>query len=251
MVIDFNKFILILIRITAFIVVCPVFSFRGLSNIFKIGISVSITLLIYMMIPSVEIQGEYLGLILLVIKEALLGLSLGYVVKLIFSAMEIAGQLMDFQVGYSMANIYDPLTGTSSAMYSRMYYWLSICLYFILNYHQKLIMELIKSFEYIPLTQVVLKGSLSETILLIFATVFKLAFNIAIPVVIVVLLTDIVLGVISKTVPQINVLILGMPIKSMVGVVISLLLISSTIKIIGNTLDLIPQYLEKTMTLFK
>ena len=132
-----------------------------------------------------------------------------------------------------------------------MYYWLSICLYFILDFHQQLILELIKSFEYIPLTQVTLNGSMVETIILIFATVFKLAFNIAIPVVIVVLIADIVLGVISKTVPQINVLILGMPIKSMVGVVISLLLISSSIQIIDNTLRLIPQYMEKTMTLFK
>ncbi|MFZ7131480.1 MAG: flagellar biosynthetic protein FliR [Eubacteriales bacterium] len=251
MIIDLQPLILIFIRITAFIVLCPVFSYKGLPNIIKIALSVSFTWMIYMIIPSIELPGEYLAFSLLVIKELLLGLALGFVVKLIFSAIEIAGQHMDFQVGYSMANVYDPIMGRPSAMYSTLYYWLSICIFFMLDLHHQVILALINSFQYIPLTKVNLNGATVKVIIIIFGTIFKLAFNIAIPLIIVVLITDIVMGVVSKTVPQINVLMLGMPLKSMVGLVITFLLISSTMRLIGDTLNLIPEYLEKTMTLFK
>lgn len=250
MVIELNKFILILIRITAFIVTCPAFSFKGLSNIFKVGLSFSITMVVYMTIPSIEIDSGLLIMGLLVVKEALIGLVLGFVVRLIFSIMEIAGQLMDFQVGYSMASIYDPLMGTSSAMYSRLYYWLSICLFFMLDLHRQVILTLINSFNHIPITHINYNGTIIKTMVVVFGTVFNLAFNIALPVIVVVLITDIVMGVISRTVPQINVLILGMPLKSMVGVVITLLLLSSTTSIIATTLEMIPEYLDNIMQLF-
>ncbi|MFZ7120945.1 MAG: flagellar biosynthetic protein FliR [Eubacteriaceae bacterium] len=251
MVILLQKFILILVRITAFIVLCPAFSFKGLSNIFKVAFSICVTFVVYMYTPDMEIIGESLVFTLLVIKETLLGLTLGYVTKLLFSIMEIAGQLIDFQIGYSMASVYDPSIGNTASNYGKLYYWMSICIFFILDLHHQVILTIIESFDFIPLTLGTLSGINIESIVYIFGITFSTAFNIAAPMIIVILITDIVMGIIARTVPQINVLMLGMPMKSIVGFFVMMIMLSSLVQTTGNTLLLIPEYLEKILTFFK
>lgn len=250
MVIQLQKLILILVRITAFFVICPGFSFKGLPNILKIAIAGSLSFMVYMVTPEIQIIDESLTFIILSIKETLFGLSMGYVTNLIFATMEIAGQLIDFQVGFSMASVYDASLGKTASNYGKIYYWLSICVFFMLNMHHKILETLLKSFEFVPLTTVSFIGFRLDSIIYIFSKVFELALSLAAPIIIVVLITDIILGVISKTVPQINVLMLGMPLKSMVSFVISLLTIFWIINTMGNIIQMMPGYLEGFMGLF-
>lgn len=249
MVIQLQKLILILIRITAFIVVCPGFSFRGLPNILKIAIATSVSVMIYMITPEMDVTYDLLYFITFIIKETLFGLALGYVTNLIFSTMEIAGMLIDFQVGFSMASVFDPSMGTQASNYGRVYYWLSICIFFLLDMHHKVIEALIKSFEYVPITMVNFSGFSIEGIVNLFSNVFELALNLAAPIIVVMLVTDIVLGIISKTVPQIDVLMLGMPLKAMVSFVITMATLSWIINSIGNIIQLIPENLNNFMRL--
>ncbi|MPW24807.1 flagellar biosynthetic protein FliR [Alkalibaculum sp. M08DMB] len=250
MIIDLQKFILILVRITAFFVSCPGFSFKGIPNTFKIALSVSVAMMIYLVTPEIEVIDQILYFAILVIKEALFGLAIGYVTKLLFATMEIAGQFVDFQVGFSMASVFDPSMGTNASNYGRLYYWLSISIFFILNIHQRLIITLIESFTYIPITTVQFNGIGIESVIILFGRVFELAFNVAAPMIIVVLVTDIVLGIISRTVPQINVLMLGMPLKAMVGFFATMIILSWLINSFGTILEMTPGYMERIMSLF-
>ncbi|MBC8590288.1 flagellar biosynthetic protein FliR [Wansuia hejianensis] len=249
MIIQLQKLIYIFMRITAFIVICPGFSFKGLPNIFKIGLSFSISIIIYMIIPAIEVEPNMLYFFILVIKEILLGLAMGYITKLIFAAMEIAGQMVDFQVGFSMASVFDPSMGTTASNYGKAYYWLSICVFFLLDMHHKIINALILSFNYIPVTEVGFTGFHTKSIVNLFSLIFELAFNVAAPIIVVVLIVDILLGVISKTVPQINVLMLGMPIKTMISFFISMIMLSWLMKSFGSIIGLIPEYLEAILSL--
>jgi flagellar biosynthesis protein FliR len=149
-----------------------------------------------------------------------------------------------------MASVYDPSVGTTAANYGKMYYWISISVFFLLDMHHKVITALVKSFDYIPLNTVSFNNYNAKAIVSLFSEVFELALNLAIPIIIVVLVTDIILGIISKTVPQINVLMLGMPVKAMVSYIITLLTLSWLINSIGNTIQLIPENLEGFMNLF-
>lgn len=250
MTFQLQKLILIFIRITAFIVICPGFSFKGLPNTFKIGFAISLTLIINSIIPEIDVIDNMFLFLLLNLKETILGLALGFVTNLIFSSAEIAGNLIDFQVGFSMASVYDPSVGNTAANYGKMYYWLSISIFFLLDMHHKVITALVKSFDYIPLNAVSFNNYSSRVIVSLFSEVFELALNLAMPVIIVVLITDIVLGIISKSVPQINVLMLGMPIKAMVSYIITLLTLSWLINSIGNIIQLIPENLHGFMNLF-
>lgn len=250
MVIQLQKLILILVRITAFIVVCPGFSFKGLPNTLKVALSVSLSLMIYNLIPDVEITQSFLLFFIWTVKETLFGLSMGYVTNLVFTTMEIAGQLVDFQVGFSMASVFDASMGMQASYFGKIYYWISISVFFLLNMHHIIIETVIKSFDYIPLTVVNMGLFKVEGIVVLFAEVFELALNLAAPIIIVVLITDVVLGVISRTVPQINVLMLGMPLKAMVGFVITMFTFSWLMNAITNIIGLMPEHLYKFMKLF-
>lgn len=250
MEIQLQKLILIFIRITAFIVICPGFSFKGLPNIIKIALSFGLSMIIYAISPELELNTQLFHLGILTIKEVLFGLALGYVTNLIFSTVEMAGQLIDFQVGFSMAAVFDPSMGSTVANYGRVYYWLSIALFFILNMHHHIINTLIQSFEYVPITTVDFGGLGVHAIIRLFALTFELAINLAAPVLIVVLVTDVVLGIISRTVPQINVLMLGMPLKSMISFIFSLITLSWLTNSMGKIMASMSEHLSGLMNLF-
>ena len=244
------KFVLVLVRITSFIVVCPGFSYRGLSNIFKVSLSMVLSFLIINTVSDMEVYENIYYLFFMAIEEALLGLAMGYITKLVFAVIEIAGQMVDFQVGFSMASIYDPAIGINASNYGRVYYWLSICIFLILDLHYRVLWSMINSFKVIPIGNVRFIGGVTEGVVKIFALSFELALNLAAPLIIVVLITDIVLGVISKTVPQINVLMLGIPFKTMISFFTTLIMLSWLIGRMGKIISLTPNYLEDFLKLF-
>ena len=244
MIIQLQKLLLIFLRMTSFIVICPGFSFKGLPNTFKLALSLGFTAIAYMTLGPVEIISSYLLFFMLCIKEVLVGLAIGYITNLIFGTVEMAGQLVDFQAGFSMAAIYDPNMGSKASNYGRLYYWMSICVFFIFNFHHKFIESVISSFEYIPLDAIEFTNLGLESIVGLFSMVFELAVNLAVPMIIVVLMVDMVLGIISKSVPQINVLMLGMPMKTMVSFFFTLLIMTWVLETMGNVISLGPEYMR-------
>lgn len=244
MIIQLQKLILIFLRITSFIVVCPGFSYKGFPNILKVSLSFVFTVLVYSITPEIEIGNELLYFLLLSFKEVLLGVAIGFISKVIFAAAEIAGQLIDFQVGFSMASVYNPLSGTSASNYGKVYYWLSISLFFVLDLHHAVIETLVKSFQYVPLGTVVLNEFNPEGIVKLFGIAFELGLNLSVPMIIVVLVTDIALGIISKTVPQINVLMLGMPLKAIISFIAFMMILSWVMREISGIVGSVPGYIE-------
>lgn len=247
MIIQLPKFILIFLRITSFIVVCPGFSYKGFPNTLKVALSFVFTVLVYFISPETEIGSEILYFFLLSLKEVLLGLAIGFISKVIFAGVEIAGQLIDFQVGFSMASVYDPLSGGSVSNYGKVYYWLSICLFFILDLHHITIESLMKSFDYLPVGTAVLQEFNVEGIVKLFAMAFEVGLNLSLPMIIVVLVTDIALGIISKTVPQINVFMLGMPLKAVVSFIAFMMILSWVMSSISGIIGTIPGYVDGFM----
>jgi flagellar biosynthetic protein FliR len=246
---EFPKFVLILIRITAFIVISPVISMRGIPNTLKVTMAAGLSLVTYMGVPEIVVADSLLLLAFVALKEALVGLALGYIVSLVFSTMQMAGQLIDFQVGFAMSQTYDPAMGINAGIYGTFYYWVSLCAFFILDLHHILIAALIKSFEYVPIGAVLFSGASMKAVLTVFVRIFELALNLAIPMIIVALVVDVVLGVVSRTIPQINVLMLGMPLKIMVSFLAMLVSVSWLIGKSGSIVQLIYKYLDGLMNL--
>lgn len=239
--------ILIFIRVTSFIVVSPGFSIKGLPSIAKIALSMGITLAAYSAVPVMEQEAGTVLFALLVIKEVLLGIALGFITKLFFTAVEIAGNFVDFQVGFSMGAVYDPSMGINASYYGKIYYWLSMCVFYLTNLHHIVIKSLVKSFESVPISSTDLGDLGVEGMMKLLGIIFELAFNIAVPMMIVALLTEVILGLISRSVPQINVLILGMPLKIAASFVMMLVLLPTLVKNIQTTLPLMVKYMNEFM----
>ena len=187
---------------------------------------------------------------LLVIKESLFGLILGYVTTIILIGIQIGGQIIDFQGGFSVASTFDPMAGTTVSLYGRFYYWFGIITFFTINGHHYLFYSLIQSFELIPLSGFYNFNFDASSVISLFSESFLIAFQIAVPIVITIFLSDIVIGLLARTVPQLNVFILGLPLKVLIGFLTTIILLSSISNEIVYIIESIPGKVERILTLF-
>lgn len=251
LILEIQTLLFIFARITSFIVVVPGFSHKSLPNTLKIFLGAVLSFLVYTTIDVTPVYPEIVLFTLAMFRETLIGLAMGFSVKLVFSGIEMAGDLIDFQVGYSIGAVYDPTSGVMSSYYGKLFYWLGIMVFFLLDLHHILLKSLMSSFTVMLPGELGFAGFNLEGLLYLFSNSFKIAFSLAAPMLIVLLVTDIVMGLISRTVPQINVFMLGMPLKALIGMVIFLFLVSSFMNHIGKIVMLMPQYMEKMIQLFK
>lgn len=228
---SFPIFLLIFCRITSFFVVAPLFSIKGVPSTFKIGLGFFISFIVFLTYgvnQTVALNADY---ILLIFREVLMGLLLGFIVYLGFTVVQTAGALMDLQIGFAMANIVDPLTGISSPLLGNFKYMLMIMIFLSMNGHHYLLSGLMDSYNWMPLSNELFSrlydGSVTDFLTRAVAHTFVLALQVAAPLTIAMFLTDVGLGFLAKTAPQYNVFVIGMPLKLIIGMFVLLLLMPS------------------------
>ena len=118
---NYPAFLLIFMRITAFFVTMPFFSYRNIPNTHKIGFSFFLAWIMFFSLdpPAIEVDGQF---IMLIVKEVLLGLTIGFSAYFILAAIQIAGSFIDFQMGFAIANVIDPQTGAQSPLVGQFLY---------------------------------------------------------------------------------------------------------------------------------
>lgn len=222
------EFSLVLVRMTAYFVTAPVFSSRTIPARFKIGFAFFISLVIFPTLNidlDLELNGTY---IFYVIQEAILGISIGLVAQIIFSSIQIAGSFIDIQIGFSLANVIDPQTGAQSPIMGNFKYTFAILLLFSLNIHHLIIDGIVSSYETLPISGNWLSQLNDEQIFMFimstFSKMFVIAFKISAPIVVTLLITDIVLGILARTFPQLNVFVIGIPLKILITFIVLLAL---------------------------
>lgn len=235
-------YFLILMRVLSFLAASPLLSFKGIPIPVKLGISLILSYVLYMVVPFQASLTEepLLAYAVLAAKEILFGLALGYVVNLIFIGIQMAGQMVDFQIGFSMASYYDPMTNNQVSMFGNLYYWIGIALLYGVNGHYYLIHALVQSFELVPLGQLDFGQLNLENIIRLFSETFLIAFEIAMPVIVVLLLADAITGILSRSVPQINLLMLNLPLKMLVGILASIIFLPALINMLLGVIESIP-----------
>lgn len=224
--------LLILCRIAAFIAISPVFSEKNFPQIAKVGLSGALTLMAWPAVTHFTGTQSYLIFALLVIKEVIFGLSMGYITKLIFSAVMLAGSVIDFQIGFSAAQLYDPSFESSMSQYGRVYYWLALCAFFITGLHRLLIKGILLSFQVVPLGGINYSGATINGVVQTFAASFAMGVSLAAPLVVALITIDITLGFVSRTVPQLNVLMMSLPVKQALGFLITLILLPNILSML-------------------
>lgn len=212
---EFPAFLLIFVRVTSFFLMMPLFSYRSIPATFKIGFGFFLAWIMFYTIdaPVLEINGAYF---LLIMKEALVGLFVGFIAYLILSAIQIAGGFIDFQMGFAIANVIDPQTGAQSPLTGQYFYIISLLFLLSVNGHHLLIDGIYYSYQFVPIDQAWIpigNEDMVEFVLKSFSSMFMIALQMALPIVGSIFLVDVALGIVARTVPQLNVFVVGIPLK--------------------------------------
>jgi len=219
-------FLLIFVRMTGLFVIAPIFGGRNIPAYLKIGFSFMLALILANTIKVQELVfSNIYEYFILVLKEFLVGITLGYVSYLIFTAIYLAGHIIDMQIGFGVVNIIDPMSNIQVPITSNFYFILCMLIFLMCRGHHILIRALFKSYNYIPLGTGVFGKEIVNDILRVFGNIFFIAFRISAPILAAIIITDVALGVLSKTVPQLNVFMVGMPLKITLGLAVMVLTI--------------------------
>ncbi|WP_127580638.1 flagellar biosynthetic protein FliR [Paenibacillus koleovorans] len=250
------NFLLIFCRITAFFVSAPIFSTRGVPPTFKIGLAFFVSFILLasseMEKPPITMDSDY---ILAILKETLIGLLLGFIAYIFFNAVQIAGSFIDIQMGLGIANVIDPMSGVSSPIMGNFKFIIAILLFLSINGHHYMIAALVRSYEIVPLGQGIFEaiatGAPNDHMIRSFASMFALALQLSAPLVVCLFMTDVGLGILSKTAPQFNIFVVGVPIKIMVGFLLLLLVIPGMLFLFQDLFQSMFEAMEQMMNLLR
>ncbi|MBP9943536.1 MAG: flagellar biosynthetic protein FliR [Desulfomicrobium sp.] len=215
----FLTFIFALMRISLILFLMPFFGGQTLPATSKAALCLTLTLALWPKLPLVggELPSHPFALAAMFGAELMLGLILGMVIRFIFAAIQTGGQLIGFQMGFAMVNVVDPDSGASEAVTAHFMYMVSLLTFLSINGHLYLLSGLMKSFELLPPGAILITPRLVHQIFALSGQIFVLAIQIGAPVIAAILLVDLALALISRASPQMNVLIIGFPIKISVG----------------------------------
>ncbi|MDR7235726.1 flagellar biosynthetic protein FliR [Neobacillus drentensis] len=213
------NFLLVFVRITSFMITVPVFSGRQIPNTYKIGFSVVLSGLC-VGVMNEPIQSFSMGsMVLLIFKEFMVGLVIGMVANILFYAVQFAGALLDLQIGFSMASLFDPTFGTNSQLTGRFKNIIAVLVLLATNAHHLLIQGILASFDWISVQAFVpawMDGQLSTFLLECVQQMFLIGFMMAAPLIGTLFIVDVALGIIARTVPQMNVFAIFPPVKILI-----------------------------------
>lgn len=210
--------VLVFIRTGAILITAPLFGSRNVPLKLKAGLSLVLTLAIF---PLVGFKEVYLAsvpsLVSAMAGEVLIGVIIGFTARLIFAAVQLAGELAGFQMGFGIVNVIDPQTSTQFSIIAQFQNIITLLVFLALDTHYWFILAISKSFELIQPLGFCFTDSLMEAIISLSCDMFVIAAKVAAPVIAVLFFTDVALGLIARTVPQMNIFIVGFPVKIAIG----------------------------------
>ena len=216
---DILSFFLTLIRISVVLFLLPFFGGSSIPAMIKAALVLVLSLAVWpqLSFPGSLLPANGIGIALMIIGELIMGLTLSLLINFLFGAVQFGGQIIGFQMGFSMVNVVDPISGTSNAVTAHFLYMCTMLTFLVLDGHLQLISALGASFQYIPPGGILLTPRLSTHLLDYSGIMFVLAIKIAAPVMAALFLIDLSLALISRVAPQMHVLLLGFPVKIAVG----------------------------------
>jgi flagellar biosynthesis protein FliR len=208
-------FVLLFLRITTAFAVMPIFRNAAVPSMTKAGLG---AIMAFMLVPVLEAQmpipsGTILDFVGLSLKETVCGILLGFAGQTLFFAVEVAGQLLGFQAGFSMVSAIDPNTEAESTVITQVYNLMAMMVFLSLDGHHMLLKALVGSFHTIPVGMLAPDARLAQWGISMVTTILADGIRIAAPLMVTLLLTDIGLGILTRVAPTLNVFVLGFPLK--------------------------------------
>lgn len=208
-----------MVRVAAIVFVVPFLESRNVPVLLKVGLAIAIAWLLLPRINSVppSLDNSPVAFALGIGSEISIGLIIGLMVKLLFAGVQLAGQMAGFQMGLAIANVMDPSSSLQIPLLSQFFNLFAFMIFLSLNIHFYFIKVLVDGFDIIPFWSAQFDGNLYELIMRTTANAFTIAIQIGAPVIVALLLASVALGLIARTVPQMQIFIVAIPVKIILG----------------------------------
>lgn len=245
-------FLLIMIRCSGFLIITPILGSRVVPNRLKAGLSFFLAFLVF---PLLNIRGilppqDLITLGIEVFNQLVIGFTMGFGVYLFFHIFQLAGQFIDMRMGFALANVANPNYEGQAPLVGQFKDMLAILLFLAWNGHHYLIRLLYESFYVLPLRQSV-SGDFLPVIFRMAGDVFILSFKLALPVLATLFVVDIIFGILARTIPQMHILVIGFPIKILLGIILLMLIIPSFTIFTRNIFSELYGYLEQLLSIWQ
>lgn len=241
---------LMLVRVTAMFTTAPVLSSRTIPTKIRVGLAVIITLSTLPLVAdgTAQVPESTVAYVLLAGKEVLIGILIGFVAQTVFAAVQLAGSYIDMAAGFAIAQTIDPTNNTNLTMLGRVYSLLATAAFIAIGGHLWLIRGVVASFELAPPTELPNLMAMTQGVLVRSDDLFVMSLQIAAPLMAALLITDVALGIMSRAAPQMNVFIVGLPVKVGVALVGSAILLPAFATLLNG---LSTQMLEDLSTILQ
>jgi len=227
--IEMEYFLLMLIRVSCFVFVAPFFSMNGVPRRVRVALAFFITLVIYHA-GLVHSPVEYYSIwefTVLIFREAMSGLIIGWGAQVCTMIVSFAGRMIDTNIGLTMANVMDPTTRDNTTLSAVLLQYTSMLILLISGMYQFLLKALADSFTLIPVGGAVIHSErLTQSIIEFMGDYLIIGFRITLPVFCAIMLANVILGIMAKVAPQMNMFAVGMQIKIVIGLVVMFLTIA-------------------------
>lgn len=223
----FDLFLLVVARMTGIFSFAPFWGSKNTPVQVKIGLSFMFAFIIFPLVakPQIALPNDFISYFISILIELLVGLIIGYIAMLILMAIQFAGQLIDIQMGLSIVSVFDPQSSTSMPLMGQFKYLIALMVFLALDGHHQLLIALFRSYQAVPLLGLHLTGGFLDYLLYLGQQMFINAFCLSAPILGTLFVVDMVLAIMTKAVPQLNVFVIGFPVKIAIGMVILVLII--------------------------
>ena len=244
-------FILVLSRIGGMLSTAPLFSTFPIPSQAKVGLAALVSFIMYPIVLSaaaIDVPKDLFTLSLLMTKEILVGVLIGFCALIIFIGIQMAGHLLSIQMGLAVGNILDPVTKQQVPVVGQFYMYMASIAFIYINGHHWLFTSILDSYAKIPIgVEFVINPGIVERVIYLTGQMFNIAFSVIMPIFGVLFIVDIALGFLSKIMPQMNVFMVAIPLKVYIAFLLMILFMSSTTIYLTT---LIQNMLQKSMSIF-
>lgn len=241
MEVDFYNWMLVFLRLSAFLAVLPFFTMANFPVTMRVAIGALGALLIAPILPPFALNKlDLLSVLGVMMQEVCVGLLLGFVCRMVFYAVDIAGSIISTEMGLNMAAIFDPMTQQSSQLAGTVFVFLSTMVLLTLNLHHWLLLAFERTYIVLPVGDAHLNNALFETIVKQTSHVFMLALQIAAPIIAVSFVITLVFSVLSRAVPQMNVFMEMFSFRIVGGLIVLGFTLQLTAQYVANYLNRLP-----------
>jgi flagellar biosynthetic protein FliR len=227
------------VRISAMLLVAPIFGAKGVNTRMRMGMGLLLALVIAPLLPTppmidvISLQG-----LVVAMQQVVIGIAMGFVLQMVFSALTQAGETVALSMGLGFASVVDPAAGVQVPIVSQFFVIIATLLFLAMNGHLVLLEMLLLSFTSMPIGSGGLSADDLWTLVNFGTSMFSGALLIALPAVAALLMVNLAMGVVARTAPQLNIFAVGFPVMMLAGFVLLGILLPGVFARLGELLTL-------------